>query len=139
MKPHHSLPLNHWRWESHRLQVQTNSMFVLLLIHASSKLNSSPKQRGLVLQWGTAPPARGLGGKQGVSLLPLHTHAHVPTHGAQRAFGKHSLAPSCCLCTVTLNTAPGPILPPLLPLKLLQHVALLLYTAASLRALQIED
>lgn len=91
----------------------------------ASVLNS--KQRG------TCPAV------EGMSLLPLHAHAHVPTHSAQRAFGKHSLAPSWFLCTVTRNTAPSPILLPLLPLKLLQHVALLLYAAAFLRALQIVE
>lgn len=137
MKPRRSLLLNHRRRESHRLQVQTNSMFVLLLIHASSKLNSSPEQRGPALQRGAAPPAWGLGEKQ-ADVPPAPTHTLMHTHGAQRGFfGKHSLSPSCCLCTVTPHTAPGPILPPLLPLKLLQPVALLQYAAASLRALQI--
>lgn len=66
-----------------------------------------------------------------------HTHTHECAHRAQRAFGKHVLAPSWFPCTVTLNAAPGPILSPLLSLKLLQRVGLLLYTAAFLRALQI--
>lgn len=80
MKPRRSLLLNHRRWESRRLQVQTNSMFVLLLIHTSSKLNSSPEQGGPALQRGAAPPAWGLGEKQtDVPPAPTHTHSCTRT------------------------------------------------------------
>ena len=78
MKPRHSLLLNHWWRDSCQLHVQTNSMFVLLPIHANSKLNSSPKQRGSALQQDTALPAWGLGGKRGhVPLATMYTRAHT--------------------------------------------------------------
>lgn len=112
------------RWESRRLQEQTNSTLVLLLTQASSTLSSFPQQRGLALPGG-------LRGNRGMSLLPPRTHIHTALRtGEQRASGKHSLALSCFLYAATLHTAPGRILPPLLLLKLLQHVVLLLYTAA---------
>lgn len=122
----------HWitAWESRRLQEQTNSMLVLLLTQASSTLSSSPSR-------GAFPCLGGSGGAEGCPSCP-HAHTHTALGaGEQRAAGKHSLAPSCFLYAATLHTAPGRILPPLLLLKLLQHVVLLLYTAACFWALYV--
>lgn len=118
------------RWESRRLQEQTNSMLVLLLTQASSTLSSSPSR-------GALPCLGGSGGAEGCPSCP-HAHTHTALGaGEQRAAGKHSLAPSCFLYAATLHTAPGRILPPLLLLKLLQQVVLLLYTAACFWALHV--
>ena len=61
---YHSLVLTHQQWESHQLQEQTNSTFVILLTHAFS---SSPKQRPC--------PAWVLWGKQeDVPPAPMHMY-----------------------------------------------------------------
>lgn len=115
---HHSLLLNHQQWGSHQIQEQTNSTFMILLTHAFS---SSPKQRAL--------PCLGALGEAGG--CPSCPNAHTAlSSDAQKAFGKYRLAPSCFLSSATLRIAPSQILPPLLLLKPLQHVALTLCTAA---------
>lgn len=77
MKPCHSFLLNHRQWESCQLQVQTNSMFVLHLIHTRSELNFFPKQRGPALPRVPHPLPQGSGDSGEIFLRSLHTRTHM--------------------------------------------------------------
>lgn len=81
------------RWESRRLQEQTNSTLVLLLTQASSTLSSYPQQRGLALPGG-------LWGSRGMSLLPPCTHTHCSggwwAKGCRKTQPSSQLFSLCC-------------------------------------------
>lgn len=109
MKPCHSFLLIHQQWKSCQLQVQTNSMFVLCLIHTRSELNFFPKQRGPALQRVPHPLPQGSGDSGGMSLRPLHTHTH--THTCPRMMHKELLESTASLPAGFCALLPWVLLP----------------------------